>query len=486
VNRLARHRFRRTTIQAAGFTAFLAGIGLANTGRSCSLIVLSLLLAALALFKRRTWITLIVVGVLGLSLGVWRGAVYVQKLAAYQALYGRRVTFTATAVNDGVYGFNSQLTFDGNNVRVDGRPLPGKVQISGFGVNAVFAGDVVEVSGTLQPGYGASQAELSFAELTLTRHQPSLVASLRRKFAAGLQTALPEPLAPFGLGLLIGQRATLPDEVKQDLLMVGLTHIIAVSGYNLTIILQSSGSLLAGRSRRLSLLFSLSLIGGFVLLAGSSASIIRAAIVSMLSIVAGYYGRRFKPLNLILLAACITAWANPNYIWKDPSWWLSFLAFYGVLVLAPSLQRERHLPLVAAVALESVCAEIMTLPFILFIFGQMSFVGLLGNVLITTLVPLAMLLTAVAGLAGMLLSPLAGWVAWPAKILLNYMLDTAHLLAGVPHVFRQGLSLSRNLMITAYVMIVVFSWVLNRRLRGKITENKREIERVRTLQMVNH
>jgi competence protein ComEC len=186
------------------------------------------------------------------------------------------------------------------------------------------------------------------------------------------------------------------------------------------------------------------------------------------------------------LAACITALANPNYLWKDLSWWLSFLAFYGVLVLAPALQRGRHLPLVAGVALESLCAEIMTLPFILFSFGQMSFVGLLGNVLITTMVPLVMLLTAVAGLGGMLASQLAGWVAWPARILLNYMLDTAHLLAGVPHVFREGLSLSRNLMIASYVMIVAFSWVLNRRVRGKITENKRETTRVRTLQMVNH
>lgn len=464
----------------------MAGVSLASTGRSCTLAVIAMLVVAAFLVRRRTWLMLFAVLGIGLGLGLWRGAAYMQKLSVYQLLYGQQVTVTATAVNDGVYGFNSQLTFDGDNLHINGRLLPGKLKISGFGVNAVFAGDLIEASGKLQPGYGASQGELSFAELTLVRHQPSLVASLRRKFDAGLQTALPEPLAPFGLGLLIGQRATLPKQTKQDLLMVGLTHIIAVSGYNLTIILQASGSLLAGHSRRLSLMLSISLIGGFVLLAGSSASIVRAAIVSMLSIVAGQYGRRFKPVNLILLAACITAWANPNYLWKDLSWWLSFLAFYGVLVLAPALQRGRHLPLVAGVALESLCAEIMTLPFILFSFGQMSFVGLLGNVLITTMVPLVMLLTAVAGLGGMLASQLAGWVAWPARILLNYMLDTAHLLAGVPHVFREGLSLSRNLMIASYVMIVAFSWVLNRRVRGKITENKRETTRVRTLQMVNH
>jgi competence protein ComEC len=423
---------------------------------------------------------------LGVALGLWRGAAYMQKLSAYQVLYGQQVTVTAVAINDAVYGFNSQLTFDANNVTLDGRVLPGKIQVSGFGLNAVFAGDEVQVSGKLQSGYGSKQAELSFAEMTLVRHHSSLVGDLRRKFNAGLQSALPEPLASFGLGLLIGQRATLPDEVKQDLLMVGLTHIIAVSGYNLTIILQASSSLLSGSSKRLSLLLSISLIAGFVLLTGSSASIVRAAIVSMLSIVVGYYGRRFKPLNLILFAAVITVWANPDYLWSDLSWWLSFLAFYGVLVLAPLLQGNRHPPLLLAVALESLCAEIMTLPFILFNFGQMSFIGLLANVLITTLVPLAMLLTAVAGLAGMLASALAGWVAWPACIVLNYMLDTAHLLARVPHVFREGLGFSLGLMITSYAMIVVLGWLLKRRGRDKITENERKTARVRTLQMVNH
>ncbi len=49
-------------------------------------------------------------------------------------------------------------------------------------------------------------------------------------------------------------------------------------------------------------------------------------------------GRGFKPLNLLTLAAVITAWANPAYMWSDLSWYLSFLAFYGVMVLGPLIQ----------------------------------------------------------------------------------------------------------------------------------------------------
>jgi len=65
--------------------------------------------------------------------------------------------------------------------------------------------------------------------------------------------------------------------------MVGLTHIIAVLGYNLTIILRASKNLLASRSKRLSTILSLGLIIVFLLITGFSASIVRAAVVSALS-----------------------------------------------------------------------------------------------------------------------------------------------------------------------------------------------------------
>lgn len=384
---------------------------------------------------------------------------YLQQLAAYGGLQHQRITITARAMDDAIYGKTRQLVFDADDVVLqDGEKLPGKIQLSGFGVNAVFQNDEVQATGSLYPGYGAYQGSISFAQLGVIAHHPALAEIIRQKFTAGMQTALPEPLAPFAMGLLVGQRATLPDNVKQDLLMVGLTHIIAVSGYNLTIILHASRKLLGKRSKRISTFLSLGLIAVFLLIAGASASIVRAAIVSVLSIAASYYGREFKPLNLICLAAAITAWANPVYVWSDLSWYLSFLAFYGVMVVSPLIQARRpgrwHQSLLGGVALESICAEVMSLPFILYIFGQMSFIGLPANVLVVTLVPLAMLLSLVAGLAGMLAAPFAGWFAWPAVWLLDYMLDIAHVLAGLPHIFVQNRSLSLAGMMGLYTVVI--------------------------------
>ncbi len=402
-----------------------------------------------------------------------------QRLAVYDSLQHQKITITARAMNDALYGKTKQLAFDANHIVLpDGRELTGKIQLSGFGVNAVFQGDEVMASGSLYPGYGAYQGRMSFAVLSVTAHHPTVIEIIRQRFTAGMQTALPEPLAPFVMGLLVGQRATLPENIKEDLTKVGLTHIIAVSGYNLTIILHASKRLLGKQSKRITTFLSLGLIAVFLLLTGGSASIVRAAIVSVLSIAAGYYGREFKPLNLIFLAAAITAWVNPVYVWTDLSWYLSFLAFFGVMVVSPLVQARWpggwHQSMLGGVALESICASIMTEPFILHIFGQMSLVSLPANVLVVTLVPLAMLLGLIAGLSGMFISNFAGWFAWPAALLLNYMLDIAHILAGLPHIFVQNRSLSLVGMLGLYVVFAAVTVMLHNKTKTAIITDRKQ------------
>jgi competence protein ComEC len=187
----------------------------------------------------------------------------------------------------------------------------------------------------------------------------------------------------------------------------------------------------------------------------------------MLSITASYYGRAFRPLNLITFAACITVWANPYYLWSDISWYLSFLAFFGVMILAPligaRLSPRLKESVILMVAVESICAETMTLPYVLHTFGQMSFVGLPSNVLVVALIPLAMLLGLVAGLAGMFAAPIAGWFTWPAQLLLTYMLDVAHVLAGIPGIFVEHIGLSLIQMLGIYGGIGLFIWLLDRK-----------------------
>lgn len=456
-------RFRRTTLICAFCLAVLTGLGLSRKLDFSPGYYGLLLVPALIILRRKNVFALLLVAVIGLGIGLWRGGIYMHNAHELQGLTGRRVTIEATAATDSFYGKRSQIQFTGNDIALI-KPyetkLAGSFKLSGFGEKMIYRGDRVQVTGNVFPSRGSNQATIAYSELKRIQAGNNYIYDMTRKFDAGMQSALPEPQASFGLGLLIGQRNTLPADITAALTAVGLVHIVAVSGYNLTIIIRGVGRFRLG-SKYQKLTVSLALIAAFVLMTGFSASIVRAAIVSVLSLWAWYYGRRLKPLVLIGSAAAVTGLWNPYYVWSDLGWYLSFLAFFGVLVVAPVIAARffrRSPKLLTMVVIETLSAEIMTLPLILMTFSQLSIIALVANALVVPLVPLAMILSAVAATAGAVIPQLAGWLAFPAHILLTYMLDVVHVLANLPSVFiRRGIGLPYMLAIYGIVLIVLSS-----------------------------
>ena len=459
-------RFRRTTLITVGCLAALVGLGLARKLNLEFGLLWVVFMPLLLLFRRKNFTSLVLVIFLGLGLGLWRGNIYMQKLNIIKSLTSHKVTIQATATSDSIYSKASQIEFTANHARIlqgstlqdYNKELAGSFKVSGFGTPMVYRGDRVQISGKLFPMRGANQGRIAYAQLARVGLDNSWMNRFTRRFSAGMQSALPEPQASFGLGLIIGQRNTLPQEITNQLVMVGLVHIVAVSGYNLTILVRAA-SRLKLRSKYQQLILSLVLIIGFVLMTGFSASIVRAAIVSILSLWAWYYGRHFRPVLLIAFTAALTGLFNPFYVWGDLGWYLSFLAFFGVLVIAPaiSVRLFKSQPkLLTSVVLETLSAEIMTLPLIMLAFGQLSLIGLLANAMIGPLVPLAMLFAALAAGAGMIVAPIAGWLALPARLLLTYMLDVVHLLANIPSIFLlRSISVFAMLGFYAVVLVII-------------------------------
>lgn len=470
-------KFRRTTVITVGLLAFLVGLGLARTNvvLAGELVIAAILICIATVRKLRVPAVLGAV-LLGLTLGWWRGQIVLAQLEPLKQLNGQHIVGVVEADSDAVYDDRKTLSFDARKLKVQDPyevELPGRLLIAGFGEPAVYKGDIVQIEGKVYASRGGRQLRMSFAELKVLGRNGSAVDTTRRKFAAGMESALPEPLASFGLGILIGQRSTLPDTVTKELSVVGLTHIIAVSGYNLTIIMGGARRVLRNRSKYQTLILSLLLVSLFLLMTGFSASIVRAAIVSVMSLLAWYYGRNFRPILLIALAASVTAGWNPLYIWSDIGWYLSFMAFFGVLIIAPLIGRrlfgDKEPKTLTAILLETFCALLMTIPFVLYIFEQVSVVALFANLLIVPLVPLAMLLALVAGLGGMMLPILGGLIGWPAKILLTYMLDLVQLMSRIPGALVER-QLSLSAMLFLYGCIIVFVTVL-----WRITDKKHAI-----------
>lgn len=465
-------KYRRTTLIAVGCLAALAGIGLARRFSFQPQIWWLAFSPFLLILRKRKLASLYLAVILGLGLGLWRGSVYMQQLNVLHSYSGQTVMVQGTVQSDSIYGKSSQMEFVLGNARLmepDNRQLAGKFRVSGFGIHMAYRGDKVQVSGKLYPSRGSTQARISYAQMQTIGQDSGWLNNWTRRFSAGVQNALPEPLASFALGLLIGQRNTLPQIITAQLTMVGLVHIVAVSGYNLTIIvrvIQRVGL----RSKYQRLMLSLGLIVAFVLVTGFSASIVRAAVISILSLWAWYYGLKIRPVVLIAFAAALTGLFNPFYVWGDLAWYLSFLAFFGILVIAPILSArifKKQPKLLTQVVIETMSAEIMTLPLIMMSFSQLSLIALLANALVVPLVPLAMLLSAIAGTAGALVPTIAGWLAWPARLLLTYMLDIVHLMANIPSIFLH-LNLSPALMVISYCFILLIIFSMRRHLKTKI------------------
>ena len=186
-------------------------------------------------------------------------------------------------------------------------------------------------------------------------------------------------------------------------------------------------------SKYLAMLSSMGMIFAFILVTGLSPSMSRAGLVAGLSLAAWYYGRTIHPFVLLPLSAAATLLINPRFGWNDLGWQLSFASFAGVIVLAPLLQRyffgEKEAGTPRQILGETLSAQIMTLPMILFTFGILSNVALIANMLILPFVPLAMLMTFLVGVfAGVPI--VADILAIPTTWLLTYMTKVTEWLAG--------------------------------------------------------
>lgn len=465
-------RYARTTLITIFCLAILIGLGLSRKINFYPEPYWLILLPALLFIRRKTTLTLYIVAGLGLGIGLWRGSDYMANVRNIDSLAGQKVTVLVSAKSNSVYGRNSQLEFTASDTVLLSpyrQELAGQFRISGFGVNMVYRGDRIEATGKLFKTRGANQAGISFAQLNKAAVDNNWLNNLTRKFAAGMYNALPEPQASLGLGILIGQRANLPEYTLTALSVAGLTHIIAVSGYNLTILVRGVSRvkrIFGSKFQRL--IISLALIGTFILITGFSASIVRAALIAGLGLWAWYYGRQLRAVLALSLVAAVTGVANPFYVWSDIGWYLSFLAFFGVLILAPMLGRllfsKREPRGVVQILFETFAAYIMTLPLIMFIFGKMSVVALLANLMVVPLIPFAMLFSALAGITGMLAPAAAAWAALPSKLLLTYILDVAYWLSNWP--FAQVLTgLSTVQMIILYATFGLLTALLAMRFK---------------------
>ena len=226
------------------------------------------------------------------------------------------------------------------------------------------------------------------------------ITMMRDWFATRIRARIPEPEVSLGLSYLLGMKTGLPKTLSENLRTVGLTHIVVASGAHLSILVEVAKKLFGKISRFAGLLFSILFIIFFMSMVGWTPSIMRAGVMTILSLLAWYVGRKIAPWRLILMVMAFTLTINPEYI-INLAWLLSFASFAGIMIVGPKLSKffygDKKPGFIGETVMTTIAATIMTLPITLYYFGQISLISVAANLLILPTLPYAMGLTFFTG-----------------------------------------------------------------------------------------
>jgi competence protein ComEC len=328
----------------------------------------------------------------------------------------------------------------------DDSPSGGRRSGGDVDADALRVGDIVAVRGRLRPPDLAGQAVHAHATLRATELRATgrrrggalgVVDGVRRRAERVLDGHLPSAEATLLRGMVLGDDAAMPEDLRDAFKAASLTHLTAASGQNIALLAALAFGLcvLAGVGVRGRWTLVLVLIALYVPLAGGGPSIQRAGVMGATTIAAALAGRPASRWYALLLAAAATLVLDPRAA-ADPGWQLSFAAVVGIAMLAaPARERLQRgglaAPVAEAVAV-TLAATLSTAPLIAIHFDRVSLVALPANVLATLAVAPIMWL----GLAAAALGQLAPVLAVPLVVvtgpLLGYLVGLARLAAGLP------------------------------------------------------
>lgn len=256
---------------------------------------------------------------------------------------------------------------------------------------------------------------------------------VRTQFQEVSSRALPSPESGLLPGLVLGDISALSDDVKADFRAAGLSHLTAVSGANFAIII---GALLLtvralGAGPRTAVAITAVSIVIFVILVRPSPSVVRAAVMGAVGLLALLVRRRSQAMPALCAAIVVLLLIWPAFA-VQPGFILSVAATAGLIVLAPQITewlRRRHVPKGVAEALAvAIAAQLVTTPIVIVFSGQISVIAIVANLAVTVVVApitvvgtLAAVVTLVCPPPAILLvrfvAPELWWMVWVADTL---------------------------------------------------------------------
>jgi competence protein ComEC len=292
----------------------------------------------------------------------------------------------------------------------------------------------------------------------------SALFSAKEKFLDKMNFAIRSPENLLMGGLILGEKSEFDQALRQSFVDTGTIHIVALSGYNVTIVAEWIMKLFSFLPQHLAIGTGILAIILFIIMTGASTTAIRAGIMATLALVARATGRNYDVARALILAGVAMILINPFILVYDVSFELSFLATIAVIFLAPKLERyfmwvTEKFELRDIISV-TCAAYIFVAPFILYKMGNFSLVALPANILILPFIPFTMMLGFITGFLGVIWYGLAVPAGFISYLFLHYELAVINFFSHLPFA---AFTISNFPLIITIMIYATFVYVLFRR-----------------------
>jgi len=271
---------------------------------------------------------------------------------------------------------------------------------------------------------------------------PVIDALLRLKLLilVHIRRVLPSPESGLFEGLVLGEN-TLPMANQDDFRHAGIIHIVVLSGYNMTLVSEAISGALTFLPFAVRLAGSATGVVLFAIMAGPSATVVRATLMVLLSILARATGRLYDVKRALWVTAALMIMQNPLILFYDPSFQLSFLATFGLMYFSPLFQKLFSLGILAKwpkwalkeIMISTCATQVMVLPFLIHMTGYLSIISMVSNCAVLPFIPFAMAIGSTAAALTFISLKLAYLPVYFSYLILSYIIWAAHFFANIPY-----------------------------------------------------
>lgn len=339
----------------------------------------------------------------------------------------------------------------------------------------------------LQNNLKSIDGQISFPEISVLENSESKIdlnpfqifsfylQNKKRDFVKSLDTLAPRSVASLAAGTTLGDDSLFSKEDLDNFRIAGLSHIIVLSGFNITILIVFFSYLFLNLNLRLKVRTFLTILSImiFIIFVGAEPSILRAAIMGGVLLLAHVSGRQYVAKQALFLSALVMMIFSPKIAVYDIGFHLSFLATFAILYLVPIFdgykifQKEKFKNKFSQNMLEifklTLAVQIFVTPYIIFKFSNLSLFGIIGNLLVVPIVPIIMFLGFLIILFSFLPS-LAIFISYVSFIFSKHIFLVSEFISGFSF-SKLNFNLSAFSMIIIYVIIIFYIYFEKKRFR---------------------